>query len=180
MRTSYSKPIFFILISLYSLPPAFCQSKAAFESEYTDLAHCKKLAVQKPPPEAPGEGGSSKEICEGLEGYKVYVIQEHLYSHLLLKKGKEEIRLIPASTKVNVPVVSGSKLEWRYKTENGQKKLIGWIFRIAGEDLKNFDKIAKPLAVIRFETQSRKNCSLGEAETNEDARKRIDSDKTCE
>ncbi len=168
--------IFLLLISSFPATKAFSQT---FESQYTKIIGCKTVASQKAPKEAPGEGGKTMDLCPGLEGYKVYNISEHIYNYLVLEKGKDRIKLFPESKLVNVPVLAGDKLEWRYKNENGTKKLIAWIYRVGGEDLNDPNKIKKPLQVIRLEAQNRKWCLLGEVNTNAEAQKIADSNKDC-
>ncbi len=165
-----------LLISSFPAAKVFGQT---FESQYTPVVRCKTISQIKAPKEAPEHGGKTTDLCPGLEGYKVYNISEHIHNYLMLEKGKEKIKLFPESKLVNVPILAGDKLEWRYKNENGTKKLIAWIYRVAGEDLNDPSKIKKPLQVIRLEAQNRKWCLLGETNTNEEAQKIADSDKGC-
>ncbi len=173
-----TKIILTLFIALICFPAlkAYGQDMPKFESKYTSLVQCKTV---KSLPSEHNDGGYTETLCPGLDGYKVYVISEHIYTSLAFKKGKDKINIFTEGAKVNVPIVSGSQLEWRYKNQNGNKKLIAWIYRVAGEDLKNFDKIKRPLQVIRFEPENRKWCLLAETDTNEEAQKIADSDKGC-
>lgn len=168
----------FTSLILFS-PLSFAHNTTSFESKYTSLTQCKTVATKSSPTESPGEGGSTKQLCPGLEGYQVYNIAEHIHSRLLLIKGKNEINILTQSDKVSAPIISGDKLEWRFKNENGKSQLVAWIYRIAGDDNDKIGAMKKLLQVVRINPESGKWCVLADVSSNEEAQKMADSGKTC-
>ncbi len=154
-----------------------------FVSEYSDLAHCK--TVKKSGPKSDMDFISMR--CEGHDGYDVSIDGGDARTWLTLKKGTMEIRLPAgegASTAAGIqgelafPYVIQAKLEWRYKMEDGRKKLLALIYRMGGAEAKAYflqgdQKEISLLYIVRLGEQNAQ--VIGYTKTNEEAHRIADN-----
>jgi len=154
----------------------------ANDSYYTPLEESKCIVLESSANDPEAEIDYFELKCPGRDGYWINVSGGDLRSHIVVKKDKTEIydsRLdVYENRPGGFPHVDGNVLEWRY---NKDKKLIGLIFRIAGQDMKSKDTIngrdITTLFVIRhFENEF---CYIGKTTSNTKARKMLDQATSC-
>jgi hypothetical protein len=159
------------LVPLLSTAPAF--AAPAFVSEYSSIAH-KDCKIVKS-----GVGYDISQ-CPSHDGYGVVVTDDEGASSVILNvKGKEVLLTADAvkpdpPLQFQLPYVAGEKLEWRYETAAGKKRLAGVIFRVGDQ---SWDEKQTVLFVTRVNGDA--FCPLGVAKTNEAAQKLVDGGKGC-
>lgn len=146
-------------------------------SEYSPLDKCS-IITQKEYANEPNDAYEAR--CPTHDGYSVTILGGDVRTWLTLQKGKNTVNLQGIGEgDVYFPIISGTKLEWRYQLAGEQKKLIALIFRVTGQDPDATpDKEKTYLYVVRPLTNG--FCILGKAKSNEAARHIADTAKQCQ
>ena len=165
------------------LPLLLCLAAVSFAAQAMDSAYtpieekfCKMLESSQNNPNA--EIDYFTMSCSGRDGYEVKVTGGDLRSWLVISKNGQEvynsINDINANVKGQFPYISGKVLEWRY---DNKKALTGLIVRVNGQDANNPNKSTSELFVFRHDNG--RFCYSGTHQSNEGARKVVDSKGVC-
>lgn len=175
MEDTLSKKNLFIFFFMICIPSLVQASNSIYTS--IDRKDCKMLEDSANDPKAEIDYFTMR--CPGRDGYEIFVQGGDLRSWIeIKKKGKKifDLREDPSFFKYvpgSFPYISGTKLEWRY---NSQNQLLALIVRLAGGD-ESGTKEQSILYVIRH--KEGKFCILGSKRNNEEAQTLADSVNTC-
>lgn len=135
-----------ILLVLLFVTSAATKAQTKLASVYTDLSEskCKTIEVDK-------ETGSSTQICPGIAGYKLLVLDDDSRQSITVvapggKKHPLEFWQVVTYAFSSV----GSKAEWRVSRGKGKVSPVALIVRVnASEDSANPSRLTSYLAVVK-------------------------------
>lgn len=171
-QTLLNAAIFFVLLLFATADSVKAQAK--LESVYSDISSskCRTVEVDK-------EIGGSTQICPGIAGYKLLVLDDDARQSITVVTPGGKKHPLDFWQVVTYAFSSiGSKAEWRVARSKGKVSPVALIVRVnASEDGTNPNRLTSYLAVVKV--TSEKICVTRKippgAKANENARHAADT-----